>query len=70
MASRQTPRAFDERLLAWLDRRAAGESCARIARGFGLTGNAVNHATGLVLAADLAVHDPCADADEIRRAYW
>jgi len=70
MSVRQTPRGSDERVLAWIADRVAGQSCARIARRHGLSGNAVNQATVAVRAADLATPDPGASADEIRRAYW
>lgn len=67
---RHVPRRADERLLEWCAARAAGMSCARIAAAHAITGNAVNHATGVVRAADLATHDPRATAAEIRGAYW
>ncbi len=70
MRIRERPRRADERLLEWCAARAAGMSCPRIARRHGLSGNAVNHATGAVRAADLATPDPGATPDEIGRAYW
>ena len=70
MAYREPDRADDERLLAMLARRRAGEGCTSIGRAMGVSKSAVIAATGRVMQADLAHPDPGASEAQIRGAYW
>lgn len=65
---RHVPRARDEEVLQWLDRRVRGESCAAIGAAFGVAERAVEAATRAVRAADLA--ESGEDAARVRRGYW
>lgn len=61
-------RAGDERLLEWLARRTAGETCRAIGEDFGISAVDVNKATRRVLDADIAESgEPVA---RVRKAYW
>lgn len=58
----------DETILAWVRRRAAGESVAQIAPDYGVTPGAVRTTTIRVMTADLA--ESGEDPRIVARAYW
>jgi hypothetical protein len=60
------PRAADERVLNWIRRRRAGESCADIARIVGVNRGAVVRDTNKVRDADIKE----SGETDIEKDYW